>query len=264
MSLAKYFTVSKNIIQVSIFYRARLIANFLISFISMAVVLYLWNDIYSGNASMMGYSKESIVTYYLISIFFMASIHPDLSVNDEIREGKISIYLTKPISYIWHTYFESMGVRIFRVFLGLPILVLMFVFLHDKLVIITDFKAYLFLGVSVFLAMNILFLIELIIGFLEFWIFYSDSLYFVFDVTMSFFSGAVLPLFLFPSYLQFIADILPFKYTGYFIVNTFLGRLNSYDIFFGLGIQLIWIFVLAIVAFLIWKAGLKKYEAVGG
>jgi ABC-2 type transport system permease protein len=101
-------------------------------------------------------------------------------------------------------------------------------------------------------------------GFLEFWITESDSLHLIQDTLVSFFSGTVIPLFLLPAYFQRIGDFLPFKYTGFFLIDGFLGHLSVAQMFTGLGIQIAWMLGLGGLAVFMWRRGLRKYEAFGG
>lgn len=259
----KYLHVFKNSWQYQLEYRIDVFIRVGIVLISMISVFYLWNDVYSQKASMLGYSKEQIMTYYLIVGYIFTSIYSALPISQEIEQGELSAYITKPINYIFYHYWQTLAKRLFRLVLGLPVLLLIFFIFRNNLYIVQDVKSYLILLLTCLGAINILFLFDLLVNFLEFWLFQSWSVGLISDSIVSFFSGALIPLFLLPSYIQSISDFLPFKYTNFFIVDSFLGRNNAEQIIVGIGIQISWMIMLSFIASLVWKRGLARYEATG-
>lgn len=261
--LAKYILIFKNNWQYEIEYRLNALIWLLVSFITFAVVIFLWNDIYSAQDILGDYDKKQMITYYLITVYLLATIYPGISVTQDIRSGRLSTYLTKPTSYIIYKYVTSLSKRLFRLVFGLPILIIIFFIFNDSLLIVIDPLVYVFFIITILGAINILFLIDLIASFVEFWITYSENVSMLAFLVTTFFSGTLLPLFLFPPWLQSIANWLPFKYTTYFIVNSLVGKSGSIEMLFGIGIQIIWTIVLGFISTLLWKKGLKKYEAFG-
>jgi len=263
MRFAKYLITFKNVLQNEMEFRANTVVRFLISMIMLVSALYLWNDVFSGRAEIAGYTKEQLVTYYILVSFIMAAIFSGLPVSEEIQRGNLSAYITRPINYIFYQYWHSLGRKTFRLMVGLPILIAVFVIFKDYVYIITDPYAYLVLAVSVFLALNLLFLIDILINFLEFWFTNSFAINFIFDMSIGIFAGTLIPLAFLPVWVVSIGNFLPFQYTGAFLVDTFLGRLSTEQILLGIGMQLFWTLLLAVFAQLIWARGLKRYEAYG-
>jgi ABC-type uncharacterized transport system permease subunit len=61
-----------------------------------------------------------------------------------------------------------------------------------------------------------------------------------------------------------ISKFLPFYYTTYFAVNTFIGRIEYGEILNGLFVMAGWAVLLLVLVKLVWAGGLKKYIAAGG
>jgi len=263
MKLGKYLLTFKNFWQVQLEYRFNTIIHFIIAMISMIGVFYLWSNVFGERAELMGYSKEQIVTYYLIVVYLFAAIFPWIPIAEEIREGRLSVYMTKPISYIAHTYWMNLSKTIFRMVVGLPILILIFIIFREHLFFVTDPIAYLTLIITALGAVNILFLFAVLMALIEFWVKFSETITMVTDIAASLFTGTWIPIVFLPLYIQNIANFLPFKYTGYFIIESFLGRLSFEQLFIGIGIQLLWTFVLLGIVKIVWIRGLKRYEAYG-
>ncbi|MFH1315591.1 MAG: ABC-2 family transporter protein [Candidatus Uhrbacteria bacterium] len=263
MRLNKYFSAFKISWQETLEYRANTIFRLLMVLVGLVGIYFLWSSIFEDKAVINGYTKEQIVTYYVIVGYLFGSIYASIPVAKDIQDGSLSIYLTKPISYLSYIYWQSLARRVLRLLLGLPIVLLIFYLFQDNLYIVTDPKAYLILILTSLFAINILFLFDLLLSFLEFKIFFSDSITMITNTIAGFFAGTLIPIVFLPPFIQQIGNFLPFQYTGYFLIDAFLGRVTLQELFIGIGLQLIWTLVLLLLVKLAWKAGLKHYEAVG-
>ena len=264
MKIKKYFAYFKITWQYNLAYRMDLLVIFLASLISLISIYYLWNNIFQNQSEIFGYTKKHLVTYYILVGYLIAALNGFVPVAKEIRSGKLSNYLTQPINYLLHHYWQVLSTAIFTLIIGLPIVILIFFIFQEHLILITGIKSYLLLIFVSLGAINISFLFYLLISFLEFWILYSDEGFvYMTDIVISFFAGALIPLSFLPSYIQSVGNFLPFKYTTYFIIDTFLGRLSNIEIFIGFIMQLLWILILFLLVSTVWSIGLKKYQAVG-
>ncbi len=82
-------------------------------------------------------------------------------------------------------------------------------------------------------------------------------------VAMVFLSGQVAPLALFPPVIQALGTILPFRWMVSFPVEVLLGRLGPSEVVVGYLAQAVWIGASLLVLRLAWRAGTRKYSAVG-
>ena len=67
-----------------------------------------------------------------------------------------------------------------------------------------------------------------------------------------------------PGKLFAVLSLLPWTYTTYFPLQVYLGRVTPTQAAQGLGMQAFWIAALVGIAALMWRRGLRRYEAVGG
>jgi len=263
MAWRAYWTVFKNSFVGQLEYRSETVVRILTGLVSFISVFYLWNDVFAAKAVMAGYTKPQIITYYLLVAYIFASIFTSLDISAEIRDGQLSGYLLRPISYLWYNYWFSLARRAFRFVIGLPILIGLLWLLRDHVYWVGDIKAYLVLALAMYGAVNILFLSDAFRNILEFWVVNSDAWDMIFDHLVGFFSGTMIPLVFLPGWIQTLADYLPFKYTGTFLVDAFMGRLSWTEIGVGFMLQTLWTVAMALVLSLVWQRGLKRYEAYG-
>lgn len=244
-------------------YRSETVIRILIAFISLVSMFYLWNDVFAGRAALAGYSKQQIVTYYVLVSYIFASLFAAIPVSEEIQEGRTAAYLLRPANYLWFHYWQSMARRIFRFVVGLPVLAILFWLLRDHLFFVTDPWSYVVLIIASWGAINILFLVDLLHNLFEFWYTNVDSWSMAINTMVMFFAGSMIPLALLPTYVRTISDWLPFKYTGTFLIDGFMGRLSWSQIGIGIFWQTLWTLAFVTLVSFVWRRGLKRYEAYG-
>jgi ABC-2 type transport system permease protein len=77
------------------------------------------------------------------------------------------------------------------------------------------------------------------------------------------FGGLFVPLDLLPQFVQGIAQVLPFQLTLYFPIQLILGRLPADVIVLNFALGVIWLGVALVLFQLVWRAGVKRFSAVG-
>jgi ABC-2 type transport system permease protein len=78
-----------------------------------------------------------------------------------------------------------------------------------------------------------------------------------------FLSGWIAPLALFPESFRQTAYLLPFRSTLGLPLEILMGRLDEAETAFAFGITLTWIVFFLILYRVLWRFGLRRYEAVG-
>ena len=99
---------------------------------------------------------------------------------------------------------------------------------------------------------------------LSFWVLQIDGIYGAVFIVVNVLSGGYFPLSVFGPAFNRIAAFLPFPYMLQFPVNALSGVYDVSYVLQGLGVQLLWAGIFALISFVLWKLGLRKYDAVGG
>jgi ABC-2 type transport system permease protein len=108
------------------------------------------------------------------------------------------------------------------------------------------------------------FLLSYSCGLLAFWVTKVAAVYGVIDVISLFLSGRIAPLEMLPPQLREWSEWLPFRYMISFPIEIATGAVRAEELVRGFAIAAGWLFVLAAVLQWLWKAGMKKNQAVGG
>lgn len=265
----KMRTIAAANLQVTMIYRM----NFLMGIISTLIMFFvhykLWETIYSVNgAEVIGeFTFKGMVIYIFTARVLYAMIHSfnlERKVSDEIKQGALSIYIVKPINYLFYNVSALLGKSILQLGVSLLIFVVFFCFaVYDASLFDDPLKLLLF-GIAMLLGS----LINLLIGYLfaltAFWIEQVDIMYVLKDMILNFISGVWVPLSFFPDTMQSILAYLPFKYLISFPIDIFLGHVRGSELYAGMAIQVLWVAALFLAGDWIWRRGLKKYTSVGG
>jgi len=101
------------------------------------------------------------------------------------------------------------------------------------------------------------------LGMISFWTTRVSALYQLFFTAELLLSGRLVPLSLLPEWAQDIAAWSPFPSTFGFPIEALVGDLSTRELWTGVGVQLVWIVVGAVLAGLVFRSGVRRYSAVG-
>jgi len=231
----------------------------------MLIVILMWSAIYGSQEIISGFTLQEMITYILIGNFFHAIIRNFLSgvIARDIREGRLSMFLVKPIGYFSYILSQEIG----RISLATTMSVLSsaLVILFFTRTFIWNFDAayLLVIFVMALLAFIIELLLSYLIGLIAFWTDEVDGLYESIGRVKKFFSGGYFPLTLLPLAFVHVSFMLPFAYSFFVPAQLYLKKLDLSVGLQGLLVQAVWIFALYIVIRIVWNRGLKRYEGVG-
>jgi ABC-2 type transport system permease protein len=125
---------------------------------------------------------------------------------------------------------------------------------------LTFFQGIIFL-VSLILGYLIRYLIFYMVGLTTFWFGFVWGFNFTMNVIIGILDGSEIPVDLLPNFIIQINNWLPFKYIVYVPISIFNGRMIwSWEL---VVVPLVWIVVLYIATKIIFKKGVKAYEAYG-
>ena len=246
------------------------IPNFFQELISLPVrfviLCFVWISIFKvlQSDTINGFSLwEMIIYYFVYSIITHITMYyrslPRI-IWTEITEGNLSKFICRPISYIKYHFFYGLGYTYYSAIICISLVLLIsLIFLHSNSLIITS----LFLA-AVFNGVVITFFLYANIGFLTFW---TESIFGYRDLFVhvsAIISGGVIPLSFMPQSVQRMSLFLPFRYTIYEPIQILFAHYSIKDSVFALFMQIIMILFLSCITNMVWKIGIKKYEAQEG
>jgi len=233
----------------------------------LLIKISLWSSIFGSPDSeelIGGYDLGSMLRYHLWIMIANILIFSSSSQNlaEDIRLGRISTYLIYPFSF-WqfHTaqYIARLGVQ-----LTIASLTVFLIFIVDSFYQfnfeITLQRVFMGFFLAVFGSI-FWFCINYLIGMISFWLEETWTLTVLMQVITYFFSGAIIPLELFPDELQRILQYTPFPYIAFIPVKAFMGE--APNLLLSLSVLVFWIIMILGCSMFLWKRGLKLYTAAG-
>jgi ABC-2 type transport system permease protein len=231
-----------------------------------AVLILMWTAIYSGSpGAIKGFTLNEMITYVLIGNLFSVAVRNFLPgfVSGDIKEGRLSMFLVKPISYIRFIFLNELGRIAFATVASIGSQFLVILFFLDKFVFNTETGYVLVISVMIVCAFVIELLIGFLVGSIAFWTDEVEGMQTTIDRVKRFFSGGYFPLTLLPASLVTFSSYLPFAYSFFVPAQLYLKKIDLHQGLIGIGIQMVWIGVLSAIVAFVWKRGLIQYEASG-
>jgi ABC-2 type transport system permease protein len=211
------------------------------------------------------FDQRGFVAYYLVTLIVrqMTGAWVAWEMVQEIKEGTLGLRLLRPIHPLASYSAESLAALPLRALLSLPIsiAVLLLAAQHDISHDPVNIAVFL---LSLAGAWVLNFSVSAIIGTLGL---YLESSLQVFELWMGCFmvlSGYLVPLSLFPHWLERLARWLPFAYLQAFPVETLTGIRDRSGALTGLAAQWAWAAIAFSALLILWHRGLKRFAAYGG
>ncbi len=228
------------------------------------VMLAMWTTVAEGGP-VQGFGKKEFVAYYLATLIvrLLTSSWVVWELTMDIRQGRMAMRLLRPLHPLWAYAAEHLAAVPMRALVVSPIVVILFVAAGGAIPLGDPVRVAIF-AASLAGAWALVFLTMTIIGTLAL---YVDSAIGVFEVWLgvhAILSGYLVPLALFPGWVQSLARALPFRYMVGFPVETMVGTLDRTRALADLGIQWAYVAGMLFVAIAAWRAGMRRFVAFGG
>lgn len=231
--------------------------------------VFIMSSLWISNRSAalsLNYSVSQLVTYYLVilAISRLTSYHFDQHMQTEIRDGTFSKFLVKPLSIPLGLIPQNIGGKLFHVsFLLTPILIGITYILKNYIIYPSIINLILFIA-SIFSAFLIQYSLSVIATAVAFYLEQSSGFLHVKWMLENVAGGYIIPISFFPTWLQTVVNVLPFKYLYYIPASIFLGKLSLSESLQQILISFLWVGGLLFVSHAFWKRGVRKYSGVGG
>ena len=247
-------------------YRTHSMVSILVGPLYFCVQIFIWNAVYSTQTSVAGMDLQQMILYFAIVtvIHYLTMDFADWNLQMLIHTGKFVTYLLRPLNHSYFAFSQKIGHRV----LGL-----LYEFIPVTIIVTLLFKINLapasigWTIISIALSFVMMFCINYCIGITAFWLTRTGGLRSVFLVLRNVFSGAFIPLVLFPGMVQKILFFLPFQFVAYVPARVWLGNYDLAGISMPIEhivlIQAGYTLMMFIFMQLLYRFGIKKFTGVG-
>lgn len=265
--LKKYIPFMRASIMQMFIYRGTVWLWLIVDVFQFAMMVFLWMAVYAHNDVLNGFAFVEMLLYYLLTnLFFVFSdVEGIYAVAEEVREGRISMYLTKPISYRLRLFFELLGRSLGILILLLPVVFLtgIALFAIFDIVWIVSFEQIFLSLLYIPLVFTLIFSFSFLFGTFSIYTTNVFGISIFASVFLRAVSGQLIPLSFYPEGLLSVLTVLPFRFVSYPPL-ILLGKVSLQDGWIGLATLAGWV-VLFVVATALWfRVSLKKMVVFGG
>lgn len=193
--MKKFLTIIKAFWQRALTYRFTIIAYRIGEIGETIILILMWTAIYGSEKSIKGFSLLEMITYILIGNLFSVMVRNFLAdiVARDIKDGRLSMYLIRPMSYFSYLFSREIGRLSFSTVISVFSQAFIIVFFLNKFIWNFDAVYLTLIIVMILLAFVIELLLACLIGFIAFWTDEVDGLYATVERIKKFFSGGYFP-----------------------------------------------------------------------
>lgn len=242
-------------------YRAE-IAIWVFAGILPLLMMFIWMEL-AETGSLGGYSSTKFAAYFLL-VFIIRQMTPFIVIrelDEEIRLGTLSGKLLLPLDPYWHHLVEQLVDPVHRLPFVIPILALGFYFTNGwSEISAAHAPAYVVAFVG---ALVVHYNMQYCFGLLALWWDRAHAIENLVWTAYISFGGGLVPLSLLPEALYAVIEHNPFRYIISFPVEIALGDITGDELFWGIAIQYTWAVTFIVLSRVIWRLGIKRYEAFG-
>ena len=246
-------------------YRANLLMYLAYWVVSPVVYLSIWKAVANAQGDVQGLTANDFVTYYM-TMLVIDVLTSDITLHIlayKIQDGTLSGDLLRPVHPILTgTLVNNLAFKALTVLALIPIWIVLALLIRPDFSEVTLQSVLLTLP-AILLGFGISFFLNATLTSVAFWttrVYGINEFFYALGVL---YSGQFVPLALMPPIFQQLARVLPFQLTRYFPTQLVLNRLTSEQIIQNYALAAGWLIALAALFFVVWRAGIKRFSAVG-
>jgi ABC-2 type transport system permease protein len=228
------------------------------------IYLVVWSTIArQQGGSVDGFTPGDFAAYYIVWTLVrqMNIVFTPYGWEWRIREGQIAGQLLRPLHPIHYDIANLGGWKVVTIVLWLPIAFALTLLFHPTLSP-TPTEIWVF-SIAIWGAYLVRTMNLWLLGLVTFWTTRVSALFEAYAVVELLFSGRLVPLQLMPGWAQTAANVMPFKWTFGYPIETLTGGLTTAQLYIGLGMQALWTTIGAIGVAIVWKRAVRRFTSVG-
>ena len=227
------------------------------------IYLVVWSTIAQEQGGEIGgFTPGTFAAYYIVWTLVRNMNFVSVGAwENRIRTGELSGELLRPLHPIHYDIGYFAGWKVVVIILWLPIAIALSVLFQPDLdPRPIDVAVFAFAIWGAYLVRTLTYAV---LGMVTFWTMRVQPIIQIVMTLELLLSGRLVPLSLMPDWAQSLADVLPFKWTFGFPIETLVGRLPDAELLGGLLTQLLWIAIGMLALRSIWPIAVRRYSAVG-
>lgn len=264
--MKSFFRLTSISLQSHLYYKTSFLLNLLTPVILLFGQYMLWGALYGQQGGTIGsMTRREMFTYILIafSLNNLLGWSSENMLAKEIRNGTIVARCIRPVPFLVQAVSEMTGALAFQALVNFLVVLAGFVFMGAYMEMPTAAAVAAFVPcviLAVLLRIMLIDVFSLLCFFSTGYLGISWTRAALFD----FFSGAMVPVAMFPGWLASFARFTPFPYMIQVPVSVLLGDENGMGIAQILGAQIVWLIIFVLLHSLLYACARKNMTIAGG
>jgi ABC-2 type transport system permease protein len=242
-------------------YRAELILWALANSLSF-ILMGVWFEA-AGRATF-ALSSLDVVRYFL-AVFVVRQltiVYVIWALEEQVVQGKLAPILLQPIDPVWRHLMSHVAERVARAPFSVALIALFFVIYPAAWFVPSPSTLVAFLSCAL-AAFCLRFALQYTVAMGCFWTERASSIEMVMFLFYMFFGGAIAPLDFFPAEFMEVILYTPFPYMIWFPCKVLMGTVGNAELLKAAMVMGAWFVVVVVVNRLLWRAGLRRFSAMG-
>lgn len=241
---------------------AGLVANTTFGFLKVAM---LFATVRAAGGELNGYDLGSMSAYIWLSqgLLGCINLHGRIDLAERVKNGDVVVDFLRPLNPQAAAYATETGKAVWTLVpRGIPSIAIGA--LVVGMTMPTTPWPYLLGAVSLLLGIVISIAAVYLVAISGFWLIETRGIQVMYMVVSGFLAGLFVPVGLFATWLAAIAYATPFPSMMMTPIDVLSGRVSGTDSLGVVGVQVVWLVVLALVGAWMTRAGRRKLEVQGG
>ena len=263
--MKKYVEAAKIMFKTQLAYRFDVITSVIFGIFKILLAFVLWGTVFEKTESISGFTFQTMLTYYLITAFISQldqSASVGWQVSSDIRNGRFSKYLIRPVGVFRYFAAQSAGASAFLLLFNIIATAVWFFLFRINFSFTSDLR--LILSACILIILGLLFMVQLnyFIGILAFKFLDVTAFMMIKENIIQFMTGALIPLTLLPSSCVHAMMYFPFYYITYLPAMLLMGK-NSDEYLHGILILIFWNIAFGAIHTVTYRRLKSIYDGVG-
>ncbi len=260
-----YTEVARATFRRQVIYRWANIAGLLTNIFFGSIFSYVIIALYHARAMVAGYAVQDTLryTWMVQSLIMVITQFSWYELMMTIRSGDVVNDLSKPCDFCWYWFSREIGrSTYYLIYRGFPTYIagmLLFGFGVPG-----DWRRWLIFGLILPLSVLLGIVYRFLYNIVAFWLVEARAVATLAVNLALFMTGSFIPIPFFPSWLRALSAWLPFNGLMNLPVEIVLGKVTGGVLWFNLGAQVCWLFVLVLIARAFTTAAARRVIVQGG
>lgn len=260
-----YLAFARTSFQRQMQYRIANLAGLTTNFFFLLVQVFVYIAFYKASTAPQPLNIDDIITYFVLcqASLMLMPLWGGREIADTVRSGSVALQLTKPVDFQTYWFADECGRAFYYLFMrGLPTFLISLLFFKVK---IPQQPAVLMaFAISMMLAIFMSAAITITIFSSAFWTLDTTGISGISASVITFFSGMLVPIALWPEWLAHIADWLPFSGLIDVPFSIYLGKVTGIEVWRAIGKQMAWSLFFLGLGRLLLSRGFSRLVIQGG